>query len=34
MGFLRFWAELTMWNKLGLSVVGALVVLAVLVWLV
>ena len=32
MGFLRFWSDLSMWNKLGLSMVAALGLLAVLVW--
>lgn len=34
MGFLRFWSELNMWNKFGIAAVGAIVIVAIVVWLV
>ena len=34
MNFLRFWSDLNMWNKFGLAAVGAIVIIAILVWLV
>ena len=30
MSLMRFWSDLSMWNKFGLAVVGAAVVLAVI----
>lgn len=34
MSFLRFWSGLNMWNKFGLAAVGAIAIIAVVVWLV
>lgn len=33
MNVMRFWSDLNMWNKCGLAAVAALVVIALLVWL-
>jgi hypothetical protein len=34
MSFLRFWSDLNVWNKYGISAVGALAIIAILLWLV
>ncbi len=34
MGFLKFWSELNMWNKFGIAAVGAIAIVAIVVWLV
>ena len=33
MGFLRFWSDLNMWNKFGLAAVAAIVLIALLMWI-
>ena len=34
MGFLKFWSDLNMWNKFGIAAVGAIAIVALIVWLV
>ena len=34
MNFMRIWSDLSMWNKFGLAVVGAAIIIAVVLWLV
>lgn len=34
MNFLRFWSDLSIWNKFGIAAVGAIVIIAIVVWLV
>lgn len=34
MNFLRFWSDLSIWNKFGIAAVGAIAIIAIVVWLV
>lgn len=33
MDFMKFWSDLSIWNKYGIAAVGAVAIIAILLWL-